>query len=350
MQNNVRCFKNNKYALAIEAAHNNVDILLLNEISTPPNEYIKLRGFTTVLKAIGPNRGTAILVKTIIEFQEIPAKDPNTIAIKINTNLGPLIISTSYIAPSVNTIPVITLNKILNHNIPTVFISDFNAHHPFLNNTTGQGDMRGRQLYSLAQSRNLSFLGPSFPTYITHARQSTPDIILCNNPFKIFHYLITPGNPIGSDHIPIIFKIQIKPFVQLQSANHNYAKMSISNYKEQLESDHFESLIGKDISELESRITQVMENIKKAAQDNSPIYKTAITKAYHPTPRIKLKLKQLQSAYINYYNYGFPRPDKLHQIRAELNQMVTSHKSEQWEKITKIASDHHKNPSLFWKK
>ena len=66
-----------------------------------------------------------------ISFQELPVNDHDTLAIKVFTNLGPLIINTLYIPPHIKTLPIIAYNKILNCNLPTLIIADFNSHHLF---------------------------------------------------------------------------------------------------------------------------------------------------------------------------------------------------------------------------
>ena len=346
---NVRGWRSNKYALSIEASSNNSDIILINDLSTPPNFNINLQGYHAISKSQGQHKGVAILIRDQIAFQELPVLDINTLAIRLHTNLGPIIICTSYIPPSIKTIPSVAFNKLLNFNLPTLFIADLNAHHPHFFNTSGIGDSRGKQLFALTKSRNLSHLGPPFPTYITHQHQTNPDIILCNSKFKIYHYQALPGKPIGSDHIPIIFKIQIKPFITVNKPNHNYNKVQINQYKSELENDQFENLEGLPIDQLNNRVKIIFDNIIKAANNNSPTYTHSVAKTYHPTPQIRLKLRQLQSAYACYYNFGYPNTTKLAEIRNQLNILVSQHKSHNWDKIIKIAEEKHSKPAIFWK-
>ena len=348
MQVNIKCWKNNKYALSIEISNHNCDLILLNETGVPCNETIHLRGYNVIHKSQGVYRGVAILIRNSITFRELPVADPDTLAVKVLTNFGPIIFCTSYIPPRVSTLPIVSLNKILNYNLPTLFISDFNAHHPFLHNDKRQGDLKGKQLYTLAKARKLHFLGPYFPTYITHRSQTNPDVILCNESFKFFHHRIKPVSPIGSDHIPMIFQIQIKPFIQIKETRNNYKKIDFSNFKAILEKTEFQNLENCPSDKLNSRVQLLFNNIIYAANKSSPLCKTIVIKNYTPTPAIKLKLRQLQAAYSSYYDFGFPNTLKLNQIRDELNIRVVNHKEFLWKQVSDTATKYHGKPRLFW--
>ena len=128
-QLNVRYWKTNKYSIETDLRNYNPDFIMLNETSLEPLEYPKIRGFESYAKSNGRFSGVALLVKNGIKFEIIEVTDDNTVAIKAYTNIGPLVLSTNYCAPSQSFIPTTSISSILKHNLPTIIISDFNAHH-----------------------------------------------------------------------------------------------------------------------------------------------------------------------------------------------------------------------------
>ena len=211
---NIRNFNKFQYNLTIDLNSYSPDIILLNETGLEPLFNPRLLGYQSISKSQGLYSGVAIFIKNDLTFELIRADDDNSLGIKLITNMGPIIIGTNYCAPRFNYIPTPTLKSFLSHNLPTILISDFNAHHPnFSNSIKGQpnGDATGKILNKFIQSNNLNFLGPYFHTYISNKKRGKPDLILSNNKFKLYHYYIQPGEFIGSDHVPIIMKISINP-------------------------------------------------------------------------------------------------------------------------------------------
>ena len=180
LQINIQNWKNNKYFLQCELLNSNPDVILINETGDVPDNNLKLFGYRSITKSLGAYSGVATLIRYNIKYTEISTIDKNTLAVRIPATLGPIIICTSYIPPRLQTLPILQYNKILSYNLPTIFISDLNAHHPFLHNTRGQGDTKGDLLFSFAQNKQCKFLGPPFNTYITRHRQGKPDVILVN--------------------------------------------------------------------------------------------------------------------------------------------------------------------------
>ena len=184
--------------------------------------------------------GVAIFIKHHINSHFIDFSiNNNVLALKIYTSLGPLIIATSYSPPRFNSIPTIEINKLLNFNLPFLIISDFNARHLHFDNTNKSPNNKGKQLHSLIHSRQLSFLGPDFLTYRQGNKAGKTDLIICNNLFHIFHHMVLEGKPCGSDHIPIVFKIQTKPFAILNQNKRNINKISIDKYQDALNQQQY---------------------------------------------------------------------------------------------------------------
>ena len=276
VQVNIQLWNKNKYLLQCEFSNLNPDIILINEVGIPSHQIVKMSTYNTISNAIDLYSGAAILIKKGIRFENIELKNPNILAIKIQTNMGPIIISTAYIAPRNLVIPTIEITKILSYKLPTLFIADFNAHHPLFNNTTAgrkYGDNKGKTLAALAHRRNLICLGPTFDTFKTNRAKGKPDIILCNNLFNIFHHQVTRGNHVGSDHFPIIFKIAIKPFRVLCEPKLNIRSLNIDGFRKELEPFRTDTLHNKPINEIDKLTEKIINNITEATVNNCKITK-----------------------------------------------------------------------------
>ena len=273
-------------------------IILLNETSCTNNN-IKLQGYSVVQKCEEANSGVAILVRHHINYTLVNTKDTNTLAIKLYTTIGPIIISTSYIPPRINFIPTIALNKLLDHNLPTLFFSDFNSHHPYFHNTIRghpYGDNKGTQLFNLATARRLSFMGPLFHTYYHNRARGTPDIALCNDKFSIFHYNLTQGNNIYPDHIPVILKLSLQPIKIPIQERLNLKTLRITDFKNTLASDQFQELDGQPVETLDNTVSNIFNNINTAISENCQTTKIRTVSIYTPTPQIRLNHLTMMAA------------------------------------------------------
>ena len=352
-QVNIRNWKKNKYPLSIDIHNYNPDVILLNETSTNPDLPIKLQGYQAVNKSNGPNSGVAILIRNSLQYQLICVTDKNTLAVKLNTTDGPIIICTSYCPPRQTFIPTPSIYSVLRHNLPTLMISDFNAHHQAFDNTYSSqpnGDQKGRSLFNIMKLKKLSFLGPDFSTFVTKTRRGKPDLILANQLFAYFHFKILPGNDIGSDHIPAIIKISTKPIVDICEPKRNLDKLNIEEYKNELSEIPIKDLDGQQYTAIDTETNRLMTAIMNASDNNSPLINTKVIKQYQPTPKIKRLLKQYQAATLNYYRYGVPNRTKLNEMLMNLINVTKEDKNNKWSNLVKIASENYCNPRLFWSK
>ena len=349
-QINIQSWEKKKYILECELASIQPDIILLNEISTLPKG-MKLRNYYSMPNEIGPHSGTAILVKMGITLSPIELVNEHIQAIKIKTTYGDAIISTAYIAPTNPLIPTIEINKLLSYNLPLLIIGDFNAHHPILNNVTPSRptDNKGRTLTALINKKNLCYLGPPFYTFVTNRAKGRPDVILCNNKFKIFHYQIDRGNSIGSDHVPIIFKMSIKPFREVRQAKLNIKSLNITAYQDQLKTLEINTLNHKSLAEIDNVTKSITDTIQKATAENCKLTTSITIQSYQPTPRIKRKLQQFQAANLNHVLYSVPPTNYLSTLRDELVNLVIQDKNSKWEEIVKLATQKYGKPFEFWK-
>ena len=350
LQINIRCWNSNRYVFQSSLCNYNPQIIIVNELGTCNN--MRLSGYSGIYKNLQPFSGVAIFISNSFQYTELHINDINTLAIKLYTNFGPIIISTSYIPPRIDNIPMIDMNKILNHNLPTIFIGDYNAKHPCLQNITSasQQNAKGIQLNTIMNARNLSFLGPSFPTFHSGGRQGTPDIVLGNRELQLFHSLITPGRPVGSDHIPIICKLSLSPIKIIIPKKPNFHKLNIQQYKNNLEADQFHNLEGLPVYNINLSIETAFKSIIEAASSHSPTMVIKEMKTYEPNDRIKLKLKQFQVAYEHHYLTSYPTINVLNNYKKDLITLIQNHKVEHWNSIINIATECYKQPNRFWHK
>ena len=352
-QLNIRCWNSLKYSLLVDLSNYQPDIILLNETGLPQLNIPNIRGYSTLSKSNGRFTGAAILIKQHLQYELLPVTDQNTVAIKLQSNLGPLIIATSYCAPSQTFIPTTSIYKILSHNLPTVFIGDFNAHSPLFDNcpaTRNYADAKGKTLENIFKSKSLQFLGPYFSTYIMNQKRGKPDIIFANKLFSPFHYLTEAGTSIGSDHIPIIFRISTKPFKIPIEPRKNINKIEIQKYKTILSQLSVPDLNLKPITEIDTVTNSLIQNIMDASDECCPTLATIPIQQYEPTPKIKRLLRRYQAASFNFYRYGTPTRDKLNIFLRELVDEVTKDKNNNWNKIIKEAVENYGNPKAFWSK
>ena len=103
------------------------------------------------------------MIRSGLSFCPAPLMNPNMLAIKLITTLGTIIIATAYIACRDPLITTREIYKLLSHNLPTIIMGDFNAHHPMFGNSPTSrphGDPKGKTLASLVIKKNLKFIRP----------------------------------------------------------------------------------------------------------------------------------------------------------------------------------------------
>ena len=352
-QLNIRCWNTLKYPLTVDISNYSPDLILLNETGLPALDIPNIQGYTSLSKSNGRYTGAAILIKHSLNYEIIPITDENTIAIKLQTELGPLVVATSYCAPRQAFIPTTSIYKILSNNLPTLFIGDFNAHSPLFDNcpaTRNYSDTKGRTLENIFKFKSLKFLGPYFSTFVMNRKRGKPDIIFANQLFSPFHYLTEAGSSIGSDHIPIIFKVSTKPFKIPIEPRKNINKIKIKKYKEILSQLPIPDLNHKPVSELDVTTNNLITAIMNASDECCPTLTVIPIQQYEPTSKIKRLLKRYQAASFNFYRFGTPTRDKLNEYLLDLVKEVGKDKNQNWNKVVDEAIENYGNPKAFWSK
>ncbi len=120
--------------------------------------------------------------------------------------------------------------RLLNNNIPTYILGDFNGRHTSFGNK--DNNTVGKSLLNLINKGKRIHLGPHLPIYFTHNSTTNPDKSFANR----YHYLncaCEPGDITTSDHLPVIFKLSTIPFIKEKQKVYktNIADWDIFQYK-----------------------------------------------------------------------------------------------------------------------
>ena len=212
IQINIRHWTNNRHLLANWTLNTErPDILLLNKTSVTDNKQIKIVGYNTYTSPQGRNCGAAILIKRSIIHHQVHTNKDSFLACKIQTDNGPIIITTTYAPPRETLNLHAPFHALKNYNLPLFFLGDLNANHTlFGSNTTNES---GRHLLTITQRYQLEHLGPNFFTFFNNRSKTTPDIILRNRLAIHLNYHATPGPTLLSDHRPIILTLSSNPIL-----------------------------------------------------------------------------------------------------------------------------------------
>ena len=165
IQHNVLNWNSNKNSLIDNYLKILPDLILINSHGLKSTE-LKIPGYKTCklnyTESLADGSVIAInynnLHKLYDDFEtDIPA-------VEIQTNLGPIIISSTYLPPRRPYLPFTDIYRILSNNIPTYIIGDFNARHKHFANS--DNNTVGKSIIDLINQGKLIHIGPYFPTYL----------------------------------------------------------------------------------------------------------------------------------------------------------------------------------------
>ncbi len=173
--------------------------------------------------------GSTIAIKYEIRHKVYDDFDTDVLALEIDTTLGPIILSTTYLPPPRRPyLPFTDFYRLLSNSIPTYMIGDLNARHKHLGNINN--NTVDRSIIQLLTQGSLLYLGLHFPTFISQGAATKPDIIVSNKR----HYLNSfcePGKITTYDHLPIVFKVSTKPFLIQHSETYKLNKADRNTFR-----------------------------------------------------------------------------------------------------------------------
>ena len=356
LQWNCQGLRNKRDNLQEALVRDNLDILLLQDTRVNENFSWRLTGYSTYISPNdGDRSGCMIVVKNSIPHHRITNPIMNGIEVEtmaVHLKLANMDLQVYNIYRKHQ--QTLDVEELFTHasGQPCLIAGDMNAHHPIFDNvrpTDHRSDSKGRQLYNLAVRHKLTCLGPYFKTFVASNRRGKPDLIIVNERAKVFQHSASPGENVGSDHIPIIAKFQVKPILQPKPPSLQIRKLNVQQCKEELSTIQNTELNHQPSASIDELTQTLMKQIQTATENNCPTSKVHIIQQYKPTPEIKRLLKKYQEDVMDYYRFKSPT---LHELKAALNniiQLTKQHLTENWEAVTKAAYENYSQPEKFWK-
>ena len=288
LQHNVQSWTTNKNNLYNTYRLHDPDIILLNSTGQTTNHPpIKLYNYRTYTKNRHdrPHAGVAIAIKDNIQHTFYDNYDTDILTVTIQTNLGPIDISTTYIPPRQGYLYAPDLLKILNSPRQSIIIGDFNARHPDFNyrdnNTTGN------HLHDLIQLTDARHIGPHFPTFLRHNSATSPDLIITNRHMTANTHA-QPGPLTGSDHLPILLTLSTDPILIPIKPRPSYVQANWDGYTNDLSTHPIIDLQDGTLQDIDNAIDQVTTQIKDATERHIP----TVRHRPIPYPRLNDNVRQ----------------------------------------------------------
>ena len=332
------------------------DIVLLNSTSlvcTEANKnnltHIKLESYKSYSTKQEIQYGSVILVRNNLKYCLIPNLSETSIAVKIQTSIGPVIIYTAYIPPRIKSINPLDFQKLISPNTPLLIAGDFNATHPYFSNCSKVANHRGELLHHICKLYKLDFLGPDFHTFHSGNKKGKPDIILGNRLLNIFNKHISQGPRVGSDHIPIQIELDTKPIlINLNDHTPDYNRANWDSFILKLSPVTPPVLDRKKPIEIDNATKQLFDHIGNAMSECIPPKRYKKIKQNFNSP---LTIKLIKN-YQNYFSaQNRPPPNGLiNTTRQLIYENLIIDKDTYWKKIVKAASDCYGDHNAFWKK
>ena len=302
--------------------------------------------------------GVAIFIKTYIKHKVIEHKfSSDTLAILVETNNGPVIISVNYTPPSRPSLPRRDLDWICGHQTPVYLMADLNARHSTYDDF--HSNPRGKLLHNGWTGRGrLRFLGPNEGTYRTvTGRLSKPDLVLSNRACY-HHFTIRNADRNVSDHAPIRLtvsctpiKIPCKSYEDIKNADWTAFSGTIKDNLRPF------NLNGSPTDSINPAIDNVTNAIKVAKNRAIPV------KNYRMSTKVRTSLKffRLLKILVQLHNlleiHRWNPAIKLYvmnhrnNIISQLKEEALSIQASNWKEfLNEAASVRNSNPKAFWSK
>ena len=185
------------------------DVVCLQETFLKPHMEFNLPGYEIIRKDRLYNQkgGLAILIRENIGYSEIETKSMQIeyMKMKIKTSNGYINLSNCYIVPE-SKIQNRELEIIFGDQVTELIVGDFNAKNPIWGGN--EWNSLGRQIESVISETNKIILNTGLPTRQNYnGSMSSIDLTFSSNNLAIKSQWEVTDNCLGSDHLPIIVKI-----------------------------------------------------------------------------------------------------------------------------------------------
>ena len=317
ISHNIRAWtQNNKNELSNYYLTNNPDIVAMQSHGIrDQTKYIKLFGFSGHTSGNEAHSGVATLTKYNIKHTfHSNTWDINTLATTIETTRGPICVINFYRPPRQDYLPLMELQRHLDRDIPTLILTDANVGHRFFghNNNTPLGTI----FKKFCRDKELHFTGPNFKTFYSGRLKGKPDLVLANNAMLTFAINITEGKRmVASDHVPIHITVGTGPLAVPINPVYNFNRANWEGFKENLETIQLPNVHGMNPDQLDTEWTNLLNNIKIAADTHIPKTRFKIIHALNKSTRTK-NLENIYNTRHNIYKHNMTqeRADILHRI------------------------------------
>ena len=318
--------------------------------------HININPYITYTHNIGRiGGGVALLIKPHITHSKINHRfDGDTIAIKIETTLGPIIVAVNYSPPRRRYLPMADLNWLARHQTPVYLLGDLNARHTtFCTDTT----YYGHALYNnwLREGR-LRRIGPPTGTFLGRRGGLTkPDIILTHS--RTYHYSHPSTLPFNvSDHAPMCLEISARA-IKIPSPEFELtAKADWIRFKEILK-EKFPP-INFNLKEFEY-VERYIEYLIKSVNEAQDIAIPKSTFKYSTRYCTSAKFKRLEKVLAEIHKLitlNAHNPVILNYLQTNKSKIIEQIKQEakiihakNWEKhIKKLDKERKLDPKKFW--
>ena len=271
--NNVQHWTDDKaHSLAAHLTINNPDVILIADTSRRSHQtQIKIPGYNVhaTNKMDELSAGVAIAIKKGIKYKIINNFQLDTIAAKIETSDGDIIVMTNYSPPRRNLLPQEDLLYAIRNNLPVIIAADINARHETFGYNRPFNE-KGKELSKLIRRNKIQHLGPTFDTFFHPNGSSKPDIVLANN--KFYHnYQVSPAGLGPTDHLSIDIQVSARPLLVRCNPREHIKDTNWENYKEILQPVPIINIDGQNSDKIEEEIGNLYDNIQNAKRENTPI-------------------------------------------------------------------------------
>lgn len=349
LQHNVRHWNSKKFELSNIYRTIDPDIILLNEHGQKDSEQMKIFNYDVYKsnKSGELNDGVALAIRKNITHKLIDNFNEETIAIRIYTTKGDIIIGTTYLPPRRPYLPANDILKLINYNRPTYIIGDFNARHLIFGHNNNNNV--GNALHTIINSGKLMHLGPQFKTFTGHRSLTTPDRVFCNNQATL-NYHLQQGPITSSDHIPIVMKLSTSPIQIPIKERYVMNQANWLGFKYDVEQLRTYNLHNKNIEDIDNELENLHDVITKAMKRNIPRTKYKTLTHSPATHEIRI----LQTQFNNLYKYNeINGPSvytlqRIKQLQQQLQDIYRRNKNEEWNKMIDNIN-YSEESKTFWK-
>ena len=341
------------------AAHN-PDVVLLNATGMKNTERIKLFPYTVYQRNTlnDEHAGVAIAIRNNVKHTVYDDFVSDTLAVKIMTSHGPLMLATSYIPPRIGYANYEDFNKLMQQRMPTYMLGDLNANHP--NFGYARSNATGRLLQTFIRDGKTLHLGPDYSTMVRG--RGRPDIALCNAMAHL-NFNIQPGEVTTSDHLFNIITISTKAIVSSPRTTRKIKETDWDAFAEEATSElrlnnrltavsQSSQTTSYTEAEINENLNEWMEIVKTVMERKIPVKSIKLQVHYKKSDLLKLCETRYKELIRRAADRGLTREERdgITEIQDRIREESKRLSTEKWNTIIEKLDIDYNDQSKFWKK